>query len=44
MPADYILIEGHRRFNMALALSASGKLKALPVWLMQRIETAGDEP
>lgn len=35
MPAGYILIEGHRRFNMALALAAKGQLKALPIWMMR---------
>ena len=35
-PAEYILIEGHRRFNMALAHQAQGLLKHLPIWLMKR--------
>lgn len=38
VPATYVLIEGHRRFNMSLALHARGDLKCLPIWLMRRIK------
>ncbi len=37
LPEAYVLIEGHRRFNMALYLQQTGRLKPVTqVWLMQR--------
>ena len=37
LPAAYILVEGHRRFNMALYLQSVGKLNATAaLWLMER--------
>lgn len=41
LPAGYVLIEGHRRFNLALALQDRGALRALPVWLMTRRGPSG---
>jgi hypothetical protein len=36
IPASFVLIEGHRRFNMALFLAAQGRLVEQPrVWLMK---------
>ena len=37
LPTGYVLIEGHRRFNMCLALHARDQLKLLPIWLMKRV-------
>lgn len=37
LPAAYVLIEGHRRFNMALYLQSTQRLApSVPVWLMRR--------
>lgn len=37
MPASFVLIEGHCRFNMALYLHSEGRFTATPnVWLMKR--------
>lgn len=33
-PKGFILIEGHRRFNICSALNSRNKLISLPVWLM----------
>jgi len=36
IPSSYVLIEGHRRFNLALHLQSVGRLKEyVSVWLMQ---------
>ena len=38
LPAAYILVEGHRRFNMALYLHSVGRFCAAPrVWLMSQL-------
>lgn len=37
VPAGYVLIEGHRRFNLCLALHAQGRLDRVPAWLMRRV-------
>lgn len=37
-PASYVLIEGHRRFNLALALHSTAQLAAFPVWLMRIVD------
>lgn len=35
IPKGYILVEGHRRFNLALHLQKSGRLRAtVPIWMM----------
>lgn len=34
LPAGYILVEGHRRFNLALALQEEKRLARFPAWLM----------
>jgi hypothetical protein len=34
-PQGYILVEGHRRFNLCLALHQNTQLQSLPVWLMR---------
>jgi hypothetical protein len=34
-PQRYILVEGHRRFNLCLALHRDTQLQSLPVWLMR---------
>lgn len=40
IPAGYILIEGHRRFNLALHLHDTGRLNAtVPVWLMTPVSS-----
>lgn len=40
LPSCFVLIEGHRRFNLALHLHEIGELKPhLKVWLMTRKET-----
>lgn len=36
IPPGYILIEGHRRFNLCLALHEQRRLKRAPFWLMSR--------
>ncbi len=42
IPIAYVLIEGHRRFNMALYLISTGKfVYEASVWLMERAETKG---
>lgn len=39
LPAAYVLIEGHTRFNIALHLQRTGRLLAtVKVWLMERVE------
>jgi hypothetical protein len=38
LPAAYLLIEGHRRLNMALYLASVGRLgETVRVWLMERV-------
>jgi hypothetical protein len=40
LPPAYILIEGHRRFNMSLYLHSIGRLRpSVDVWLMKRDQT-----
>lgn len=34
LPAAYLLVEGHRRFNVGLALQEQDRLTKFPVWLM----------
>lgn len=39
LPPSYILIEGHRRFNMALCLQREGSLNpTCKVWLMEHVQ------
>lgn len=41
LPASYVLIEGHRRFNIALHLHRTGRLRAeVDIWLMERAANA----
>jgi hypothetical protein len=35
LPAAYVLVEGHRRFNLALALQEQNRLTKFPIWLMR---------
>jgi hypothetical protein len=37
LPASYILIEGHIRFNVGIYMESVGKLKQADVWLMTKI-------
>lgn len=38
LPQGLVLMEGHRRFNLALHLEATGRLNpTVPIWLMQRM-------
>jgi hypothetical protein len=34
-PAAYVLVEGHRKFNLALALQERDQLAKFPAWLMR---------
>jgi hypothetical protein len=37
LPTGYVLVEGHGRFNMALYLHRTGRLRPeVDVWLMER--------
>ena len=37
VPRGYFIVEGHRRFNMSLALASENRLGVLPIWLMTRV-------
>jgi hypothetical protein len=37
LPASYVLVEGHTRFNVGIYLESVGKLEQADVWLMTKI-------
>ena len=40
LPAAFVLVEGHRRFNLALYLQSIGKMRdEVDVWLMTRVNS-----
>ena len=39
LPSAHLLVEGHRRFNIALHLASIGQLEqSVPFWLMERFK------
>lgn len=44
IPASYVLVEGHRRFALALGLQERAELHELPVWVMNSIGEVGRRP